>query len=172
MTMEERRGRSVTALKEGFRSDNPQFRSRYDKAARAVLTQGKEGSAGWFGRQKHSAHSFNGVKTFDAGSQFQTKTFSGADDKNWMDRKALSERDKVPAFADNQFNTKKSPFGNDKAREGSQTSSLGDDVFKTTSNRMATRSQEKNTKPLIIELPEQSQGSAYSEDQVKKLLGR
>ncbi|GEP44060.1 hypothetical protein [Brevifollis gellanilyticus] len=172
MTMEERRGRSVKALKEGFRSDNPAFRSRYDKAARAVLTQGKDGSASWLSRQKHSAHDFNGVKTFNAGNQFQTKSFAGTNDKNWMGKKALSERDKVPAFADNQFNTKDSPLADNMAREGSQKSKLGDSVFKTTLNRMGTKSQEKTEKINIIELPQQSKNPAYTEDQVKKLLGR
>lgn len=172
MSMSERRSRSMKALQEGSNSTNPEYRSRYDKAAQSVLSQGKRGSAAWFSRQKHSAHDFNGVKTFSTGNEFSTKTFSGADNQSWMGRQQLSERDKVPSFADNQFNTQESNFANGKSSFADKTFSMGDEVFKTTMNQAATKSQKKNKLPQIIELPEQAQGSAYTEDQVKKLLGR
>ena len=171
MSMGERFDRSKKAMQEGNTSSDKNFRSQYEKSATSVLSQGKSGSAGWLGRQKHGAHDFNGVKSFRA-DEFKTTTFSGADDKNWMGKLALSERDKVPAFADETFGTKKSAFANDQAREGSQKSRFGDDVFKTTMNREAAKSQKKNKGPTIIELPEQAEGSAYTEDEVKKLLGR
>ena len=171
MKMGERFDRAKKAMKEGNNSTDKNLRSPYEKAATSVLSQGKNGSAGWFGRQKHGAHDFNGVKSFTA-DEFKAKTFSDADDKNWMGKQALSERDKVPAFADNTFGTRKSSFANDQTRDASQTSRFGNDAFKTTMNREAAKSQKKNQGPLIIELPEQSEGSAYTEDEVKKLLGR
>jgi hypothetical protein len=136
-----------------------------------VLSQGKNGSAGWLGRQKHGAQDYNGVKSFHA-DEFKTQTFSGADDRNWMGKQTLTEHDKKPSFANETFSTQKSAFADDSARQGSQTSRLANDVFKTSLDREAAKSQKKNQKLLIIELPEQSQGSAYTEDEVKKLLGR
>jgi len=171
MNMGERFDRAKQAMKEGNKSTNKNLRSPYEKAATSVLNQGKNGSAGWFGRQKHGAQDFNGVRAFKA-DEFKAKTFSDAGDKNWMGKQALGERDKVPAFADNMFGTKKSSFANDQARDASQTSRFGNAAYKTTMNREAAKSQEKNQGPLIIELPEQAEGSAYTEDQVKKLLGR
>lgn len=171
MKMGERFDRAKKAMKEGNNSTDKSLRSPYEKAATSVLSQGKNGSAGWFGRQKHGAQDFNGVKSFTA-DEFKAKTFSDADDKNWMGKQALSERDKVPAFADDAFGTGDSTFANDKAREASQTSRMADDVFKTSMNPEAAKSQKKNKGPLIIELPEQANGSAYTEDEVKNLLGR
>jgi hypothetical protein len=172
MKMGERFNYGLKAMKEGGSSKDARFRSQYDKSATAMLSKGKQGSAGWLSRQKAGGlQDFNGVKTFKA-DDFKTQTFSEADDKNWMGKKALTERDKVPSFADTTFGTKQSPFGNDTAREGSKMSRDGADVFKTTMNREGSKSQKKNRGPLIIELPEQSKGPAYTEDQVKKLLGR
>lgn len=169
--MAERQARSIKARKEGSNSNNPEFRSQYDKAAQAVLSQGERGSAGWFGRQKYGASDFNGVKSFNT-KQFQTKTFSASDNQNWMGKQAFNERSKTPSFAIQQFGTKQSPFANDQSDIAGKKSRMGDQVFKTTMNRMGTKSQEKTEKIKIIELPEQAQNPAYSEDQVKKLLGR
>jgi hypothetical protein len=172
MKMGERFSHGLKAMKEGSNSKDARFRSQYDKAATAMLSKGKEGSAGWLSRKKAGGlQDFNGVKSFKA-DQFKTQTFSEADDKNWMGKKALTERDKVPAFADTTFGTKQSPFGSQTAREGSKMSRDGDDVFKTTMNREGTKSQKQNRGPRIIELPEQSKDPAYTEEQVKKLLGR
>ncbi len=172
MKMGERFSHGIKAMKSGYGSKDPRFRSQYDKAATAMLSKGKEGSAGWLGRQKAGGvQDFNGVKSFKA-TEFKTQTFSEADNKNWMGKKALTERDKVPSFADTSFRTKNSSFANDSAREGGQVARDSDDVFKTSMNYVGTKSQKKNRGPLIIELPEQSKDPAYSEDQVKKLLGR
>lgn len=171
MTMAERRSYGLKAMKEGYTSTDSKYRSRFDKSATSALAQGRRGSAGWFSRQKHSAQDFNGVKLFNAGENYQTKSFSGSDDQSWMGRKVMSESDKTPAFADDQFAARQSPFADDQARESGQVSRMADDVFKTSANRAATRSQKKNQKPLIIELPEQK-NPAYNEDQVKALLGR
>ncbi len=172
MKMGERFSYGLKAMKEGHSSKDRRFRSQYDKSAASVLSQGKSGSAGWLGRQKSGGvQNFNGVKSFKA-DDFKTQTFSGADDKNWMGKKALTERDKVPSFADTSFGTKESSFANDSAREGKKVSRDADDVFKTSMNYVGTKSQKENRGPRIIVLPEQSQDPAYSEDQVKRLLGR
>ena len=169
--MAERQTRSIKARKEGANSSSAEFRSQYDKAAQSVLTQGKEGSAGWFGRQKYGASDYNGVKSFST-KQFQTKSFASSDDQNWMGKQAFNERSKTPAFADQQFGTKLSPFANDTSNIAGKKSKMGDQVFKTTMNRMGTKSQEKTEKVEIIVMPEQTKDPAYSEAQVKKLLGR
>lgn len=172
MKMGERFSHGLKAMQEGSSSKDPRFRSQFDKSADAMLAKGKQGSAGWLGKKKAGGvQDFNGVKAFRA-DDFKTQTFSDANDKNWMGKKALTERDKVPSFADTTFGTKDSSFGSRTAREGSKMSRDADDVFKTSMNREGTKSQQKNRGPLIIELPEQSKGSAYSEDQVRALMGR
>ncbi len=172
MKMGERFSHGLKAMKEGSSSKDPRFRSQFDKSATSMLSKGKQGSASWLGRKKAGGvQDFNGVKSFRA-NDFKTQTFSDADDKNWMGKKALTERDKVPSFADTTFGTKDSSFGNQTAREGSKMSRDTDDIFKTSMNREAAKSQAKNKGPRIIELPEQSKGSAYTEDQVRALMGR
>lgn len=172
MKMGERFSHGLKAMKEGSSSKDPRFRSQFDKSATSMLSKGKQGSASWLGKKKAGGlQDFNGVKAFRA-DDFKTQTFSEADDKNWMGKKALTERDKVPSFADTTFGTKNSPFASQTAREGSKMTRDADDVFKTSMNREATKSQQKNKGPRIIELPEQSKGSAYTEDEVRSLMGR
>ena len=63
-------------------------------------------------------------------------------------------------------------FGDRAARDADKAFTGADDAFKTSANRDALKSQEKNEGPEFIVLDQQKKGPAYSEAQVKRLLGR
>jgi hypothetical protein len=146
-------------------------RSIYDKSMQAALNP-KSDSGAWFGRQKHHSKTFSGTKTFTETPGYKTDTFSRAGEKSIMGTQKFGEAGKVPADADSTFATAESPMAGQTAREASQTFAGANDTFKTSSNRDALKSQRKNDRPTFIQIEEYSKSPAYSEEQVRKLLGR
>ena len=152
------------------RMNDPNDRSRFDKDMQASLGGNK--SAGWLSRKKYGAtKNFNGVKSFNTDS-FKTKEFNGSDIQSRMGKQKFGEFDKTSSFANAEFRTGKSSFADKSLRDGSKSFSGANDVFKTRSNREATKSIGKNMGPMFIELDEKERRSAYTEDQVRSLMGR
>lgn len=151
------------------RMQNPNDRSSFDKDRMASL--GKKGSAGWFSRQKYGARDFNGVKSYST-DEFTTHEFSRSGEQNRFSRQTFSGADDVPSYSDQTFATGKSPFSDRTATDADQQFRSAGDVFKTRANSAALKSQKENRGPRIIELDEQGKKAAYSEDEVRRLLGR
>lgn len=151
------------------RMQNPNDRSSFDKDRQATL--GKKGSAGWFSRQKHSARDYNGIKSFST-DQFATREFSRASESSRLSRQSFSGADDVPSYGDRSFATSSSPFSDRASSADQQKFRDSGDVFKTRANSSALKSQRENRGPRIIELEEQGQKPAYSESEVRRLLGR
>lgn len=153
---------------------DPNKRSIYDKDMKASL-DAKKGGTAFLSRQKYGTKKYTGSKEFKSHTpDYKTKEFTSGKDKTHMGEKKFTQADKKPSYADQSFNTKKSWFGKRTAHDGSKTFHDSTDVFKTSANHAALKSQEKNKRPQIIEL-ENKKGdgqSAYSEEQVKKLIGR
>lgn len=151
------------------RMNDPNDRSHFDKDMQASL--GKKGSAGWFSRQKYGARDYNGVKAFNT-KQFKAGEFAEADHKSPLGSQNFAQDDKMPAYADDNFRTGQSPFADKAMRDDSKSFSGADDVFKTRENSPFSKSFRKNNTPKFIELDEKGRGSAYGEDEVRRLLGR
>ena len=152
------------------RMNDPNDRSQFDKSMQASIGK-KKGGASWFSRQKYGARDYNGVKSFSTDS-FKTKEFAEADHSSSMGRQSFSERDKTPAYGDDSFRTGQSPFADKTMRDGSKTFSGADDVFKTKQDSRISKSAAKNNTPKFIELDDKGRGSAYGEEEVRRLLGR
>lgn len=152
------------------RMNDPNDRSVYDKAMRSSITKGKD-TGGWLGRKSYKANEYAGTKSFKAG-EYKTGSFTQGDNKNRMGKQQFGGSNKTPSYADNSFNTRESRLASQQARDGSRTFSGADDTFKTGSVRDALRSQQKNDRPKFIELEQQRKDPAYTEDQVRRLLGR
>jgi len=113
-----------------------------------------------------------GSKGYTNTPGYKTSIFSGGDDRSRLGSQQFTNREKTPAYADQTFDADTSRFADKTAREGGQTYAGADSTFKTSANRAGQKSQEKNDRPKFIELEENSRRPAYSEDQVRKLLGR
>lgn len=146
-------------------------RSVFDKSMRASVVKGKD-TGGWLGRQKYKSNSFTGSKSYTNTKSFKAGTFSGSDNKSPMGQQGFAQAGKTAPVANSTFETTESRFADDAAREGSQTYADADSAFKTSANRDARRSQIKNDRPKFIELDEDKKKPAYTEDQVRRLLGR
>lgn len=171
MKMGERFSRSMNALKDGSGSTDPRYRSRYEKAMQSSL--GDKGGASWLSRKKAHTSDFAGLKEFKA-EEFKTQEFAGSGQQSQFASKAFGETGKTPSYADKAsgFAGRDSVFAGRQDRDAVKTSRDADAVFKTTPDREALKSQQKNKGPKIIVLPEQAKGPAYTEDQVRSLLGR
>lgn len=146
-------------------------RSVYDKAMQSSIGKGKD-TGGWLGKKSYKASQYGGNTAYTHTPGFKTSNYAAGDNKSNLQKQSFTQGDKKSSAANASFKTADSSLTDKAAREGRQTFSGEDEVFKTTSNRDALRSQEKNDRPKFIQLEEQSRKPAYSEDQVRRLLGR
>lgn len=146
-------------------------RSPYDKAMQSSIGRGK-GTGSWMGKKGYKASSFGGNKSYTNTPGFKTNHFADGDNKSGLEKQSFTQGDKKSAAGNDSFKTADSSFAQKSAREGKQTFSGENDVFKTSAVRDALRSQKKNDRPQFIELEEQRRNPAYTEDQVRRLLGR
>lgn len=152
------------------RMNDPNARSQFDKAAQASFTRGK--SSDWlagkqFKADRFSAKSYQGAKAFEGAGNYD-----GGRKRSSLGNQSFAQSKKSPAEAGRTFDTGTSSLAGQRAREGGMQFEGGNEVFRTSPNRDALRSQEKNDRPKFIELEEYQRDPAYSEDQVKRLLGR
>jgi hypothetical protein len=152
------------------RMGNMNDRNIYDKAMQSGYTKGKD-TAGWLGKKSYKANEYTGSKSFKA-RDFKAGEFSGAKNKSSMGNDDFAQGAKVSAAADDSFKTADSRFSQKTSRQGSQVFSGADDLYKTPDNREAAKSMKKDNTPKAIKLEEQSRSPAYSEEQVRRLLGR
>ena len=152
------------------RMNDPNDRSVFDKSMQASLGGNK--SAGWLSKQKHSTSDFNGVKSFSGMTAFKTQDFAGSDLKSRLGDQGFNQREKEPSFADNVFKTDQNPFAQKMSRDDTRSFSGANDVFKTKANREGLKEQRKDNTPKFIELDPKERTSAYTEDQVRMLMGR
>ncbi|HYF36982.1 MAG TPA: hypothetical protein VD994_16915 [Prosthecobacter sp.] len=158
-------------MEQRFRKPDMNRRSIYDKSMQASLNKSSD-TGSWFGRQKHGTKDFASTKAFTQTPKFKTNGFARAASKSPMGSQGFAQAGKVSKDADTAFSTAASPFAGQTARESSQTFSGANDTFKTSANRDALKSQQKNEGPTFIVTDEHSKNPAYSEEQVRKLLGR
>ena len=147
-------------------------RSQFEKYMNdPKLTKGSAGSH--FQNQSHHAKGFNGANSYAGQKEFKTSQswFGNSKPKGVNMMYVLG--DKQALNKSNSFKTEVSRFGSQQAREGSATFTGADNAFKTDS--ALTRSQRIGKAPNIIENYNDKGGgkkSAYSEDEVRKLLNR
>ncbi|MEN3943935.1 hypothetical protein WJU23_21715 [Prosthecobacter sp. SYSU 5D2] len=146
-------------------------RSVFDKGMRSSFDKGKT-TSGWLGKKSYKSNEYAGTKSFATRKDFQTSTFTGAGNKSSLAGQSFGEAEKSPDGMTGTFETKASGFGSQTASEGSQSYDGADTVFKTGAQRDALRSQIKNDRPQFIRLEDNERTPAYTEDQVRRLLGR
>ena len=152
------------------RMNDPNDRSQFDKSMQATFGK-KKGSASWFSRQKYGARDYNGVKSFGT-TPFKTGEFAEGDHQSSMGAQNFGQRNKSPAYGDDRFRTGQSPFASKEMRDGTKAFSGADDIFKTRPDSRISKSAAKDNTPKFIELDDKGRGSAYGEDEVRRLLGR
>jgi hypothetical protein len=145
-------------------------RSQFEKYLTG--SNGLKGSAGThFQKQMHHSKNFSGGNSYAGQKQFKTgqSWFSKSKAPGMDQTYALGN--KTPSGLNDQFKADQSRFGGMQSRDGASAFN-GPDNFKTRS--ALTRSQNIGKPPSIIENYNDMGGkkSAYSEDEVRKLLNR
>lgn len=169
MKMGERISRSVRAMKEGMNKNDPRYQSRYQKAMDASLA--KDGSAKWLSRQKSRTNTLDHLETFKS-RQFSTQEFARADDKSPLADKTTLDSERRSSFAGQAFETADSPFAAQTSRDASRQAREGGQTFRTQADVLGKKALRDSKMPEFIVLPEQVKNPAYTEDEVRRLLGR
>lgn len=146
-------------------------KSIYDKDMKATLSN-KPNSTDWLGRKKYGTKAFGGDKAYTHTPKFKTNEFTTGKEKTKLGTEKFSQAGKKPSYADQSFATKSSVFDKKSSRDANKTFGPGKDVYKTTPYRDALKSQEKNDRPKMVELEKGKSKPAYTEDQVRSLMGR
>ncbi|OYW74554.1 MAG: hypothetical protein B7Z37_17260 [Verrucomicrobia bacterium 12-59-8] len=134
------------------------------------LSKGSAGS--YFQKQSHHSKNFNGGNSYAGQKQFKTsQSLFGKSKAKGLDM-TYALGDKQAGGTKNSFKTDVSRLGSQQAREGSSFFGGADQNFKT--GLALPRSKGIGKAPNIIENYNDRGGkkSAYSEDEVRKLLNR
>lgn len=147
-------------------------RSSYEKyMSDPKLNKSSAGS--FFQKQTHHSKSFSGTDSYSGQKQFKTgQSIFGKSKAKGLDMTYVLG-DKRAGGTKNSFKTATSRFGSQQAHESKSMFGKDDNAFKTGS--ALTRRQSTGKAPHIIENYNDRGGgkkSAYSEDEVRKLLGR
>lgn len=146
-------------------------RSRYEKYMNDPK-MGKSSAGAYFQKQALSSKSFNGGNTYAGQKQFKTsQSVYGRSKVPGMDM-TYALGDKQASAMNSTFKTDASRLGSQQAKETSSVFSGADNTFKTGS--ALPRSKSIGKAPKIIENYNDRGGkrSAYSEDEVRRLLNR
>lgn len=146
-------------------------RSIYDRGANSTFTKGKD-TAGWMGKKSYGSKTYAGTRSYAKSKNFKAGSYTGADDQSNLGSQSFALADQKAEGMTGDFKTGESSLAKNAAREAGQSFDGADSVFKTRAQRDALRSQNKNDRPNFIRLEENERSPAYTEDQVRRLLGR
>ncbi len=169
MRMNERISRSVRAMKEGMGKNDPRYQSRYQKAMDASLA--KDSQAKWLSRQKSRTQTLDNLETFKS-RQFSTEEFARADAKSLMGREQSALSGKQSDLAKEVYEITESPMARQTAWDASRQARESGQSYRTRADVRGQKAMNRSKPPEFIVLPEQLKNPAYSEDEVRKLLGR
>lgn len=153
------------------RMKDPNDRSRFDPGVQSTLAR-QSGNGKTLSGKHYKASSFDGGKPYSRTPSYRANSWSGADRDSGLKGQTYARGDAVAPGYDAAFRAGDSRLGSQTARAGNQVFGDATSGFRTHANRDALRSQQKNERPQFIELEEQRRNPAYSEEQVRRLLGR
>lgn len=169
MRMNERISRSVRAMKDGMGKNDPRYQSRYQKAMNASLA--KDNQANWLSRQTSRTQTLDNLETFKS-RQFSTEAFARAHDKSPLGLEQSSLAGKQSDLANKAYEMTESPMARQTAREAFMQARESGQSYRARADVRGQKAMQSSKIPEFIVLPEQLKNPAYSEDEVRKLLGR
>ncbi len=149
-------------------------KSRFDKEFQTA-SAGDRGNGTWLTRKGfHTSDNASGSKTFGGVHGFKTKDFSQGSKTSSFGTQESRFGTQSSRMGKETFATKDSRFGSQQARQGSQIFHSGDKEFKTDEFAAGMKSIRDNKRPMIEigERDPQRNANAYSEAEVKRMLGR
>lgn len=146
-------------------------RSSFEKYLSSAQSP-KGGAGSQFQKQMHHSKEFSGVNSASNQKQFKTKQSWFGRSKNTGADQTYSLGSKKAAEGSESFKAGTSRYGNMQAREGSSEFSGANNRFST--GQALRKDQRIARDPMIIESIETTsmKKGAYTEDEVKRLLGR
>ena len=137
-------------------------------------TASDRGSTKYFGGKGFKTKEAGGMKSFGGVKNFHTGEFSQAGKTSPMAKQASRYGKQDSRMGGQTFATKDSKFSQKSAHQDGQVFREGNDTFKTNDFQPAAKSL-KDNKRIYFEpgtTDDTKNANAYSEDQVKRILGR
>jgi len=162
------RGMESRLLKPNMTKGNP-FEKQFNTAS-----AGDRGAMKSFGSKSYRAKDVGGLKSFGGVKNFKTGEFSQAGKLSHMGKETSRFSSQNSRMGKQAFATKESRFGGMTARQDGQSFRGGNSTFKTNDFQPGKKALDDN-KRIYVEpgqLDPAQNASAYSEDEVKRLLGR
>ena len=161
-------------------NEKPSYEKRSAFERQRQTTGQKSSIAGFFQRKTMKSSSFTGKKSFYSGGDYKAGEFSqstkrsNAADKDFSGAgQRFDQADGTPRDAGKSFATSGSRYQNQPADQQGAAFTSADERFGTSPVRDALKSQKKNVRPPIIANPARQEGkTAYTEDEVKRMVNR
>jgi hypothetical protein len=145
--------------------------SRFEKEF-STAGAGARGQTGFFGRKQVKGSEFGGMKGFKT-SGFKTQDFSQRSVGGNLGRQTSSFGNDSSHLGRSSFSTRSSSFANKQAGEGSKEFTAGGRGVLARTFTPGQSALEADKRPVrLVEPGAQPEKVAYTEDQVKSLLGR
>jgi hypothetical protein len=160
----------MTMMQRIMKADENQV-SRFEKAFNTAGA-GDHGIGGVLGRKSAKGREFGGLRDFNTRS-FKAGEFTNGKADATTDRKMSPFGNDTSALGRNTVSTRESGLADLSARQGGEAFSGANDVVRGKFYRPAQKSILENKRPVISHDPDAPQERvAYTEDEIKKLLGR
>jgi hypothetical protein len=160
------------SMKARILNRDPNKRSSFEKALPSSMRPNSDTSGSMGRRLFGGTRQSSDMKSLAGVREYQVPTTKFGSKSSWLGRKAAPQG-KWKAFGTSDtFSTDASKMATQSSSMSRDTFYASDDTFATSSEYEARKSQEKNTRPKIIERRDGSQQAAYTEDQVRELMNR
>ena len=129
-------------------------------------------SVHWMQGKRSRVNEVAGLKSFSDQKSFEAKAFAGAEGAGSLPIGPAADAGREARLGGRDLGLGASPMGSEMSGLGRQVSPLGDRQFQAQRDVIGSKAMQRTIPPQIIELPEQAAKPAFTEDEVKKLLGR
>lgn len=172
MGMMERRARGLKAMQSAGSGGEKLFPSQFQRSAMRAMNGANEGSVDWLQSKRSRVPSFKQAGPWNGGRSFATTEFSQAATPGTLPMKADPQAGMISGLGREQFAAGDSKFSVKGSPLAGQVSPLANDRFAAGRDVIGSKAFANAREPKVIELPEQAAKPAFTEDEVKKLLGR
>jgi hypothetical protein len=146
----------------------------FDKSFNTAAA-GDRGAMKLLGSKTYHSSDYSGLKSFSGTKDYHTNEFSQSGKKSRWGSQTSRYETQANSMSGKTFSTKKSQFDGQAAHDSSKSFHGSSQTFKTGDFQPAAKSIEDNKRPMIEQAkPGEAarNANAYSEDEVRKLLGR
>jgi hypothetical protein len=172
MGMMERRSVGLKAMQEGGKDGASKYPSYFQRSASRTLNAANQDSVRWLEGKRSKVGSFSGSKLWSGNKAFTTKSFAQADQAGSLPIGPAPDASRQARLGVGNLKLPESPLAGQASNLGEETSRFAQKQFSAKSDVAGSKALGRSKVPEVIELPEQADKPAFTEEEVRRLLGR